>query len=121
MLPEFESKSQAPLSPTAFWFRFLRYLALAGGLIAISLGAGMFGYHYFESMSWLDAFLNASMILGGMGPVDTLHTEGGKLFAGLYALFSGIMVLAVAGILFGPLVHRLLHKFHFESGTQRDD
>jgi hypothetical protein len=115
----FESKSQPPLSRIAFWFRFLRYLAFAGGLLVLSLGIGMIGYHNLESMSWLDAFLNASMILGGMGPVDVLKTEGGKLFAGFYALFSGIVVLAVAGILFSPLIHRLLHKFHFEE-TDRD-
>ena len=117
----FESRSQPPLSRIAFWFRFLRYLAFALGLLAVSLGAGMLGYHGFENMSWLDAFLNASMILGGMGPVDVLRTEGGKLFAGFYALFSGIVVLAVAGILFSPLVHRLLHKFHFENDTDRND
>ena len=114
MLPDFESKSQPPLSRTAFWFRFLRYLAFALSLLVLSLGLGMLGYHSLESMSWLDAFLNASMILGGMGPVDILHTQHGKLFAGFYALFSGIVVLAMAGILFSPLIHRLLHKFHFE-------
>ena len=121
MLPSFESKSQPPLSRIAFWFRFLRYLGVALSLLAASLGAGMIGYHSLESMSWLDAFLNAAMILGGMGPVDVVKTEGGKLFAGFYALFSGIVVLAVAGILFSPLVHRLLHKFHFENETNRDE
>lgn len=120
MLPAFESKLQQPLSRAAFRIRFLRYLALALGLLAVSLGAGMTGYKYFEGMSWLDAFLNASMILGGMGPVDVLRTDGGKLFAGFYALFSGVVVLAVAGILFGPLVHRLLHKFHFENSRRSE-
>ncbi len=81
----------------------------------------MLGYHGFEGMPWLDAFLNASMILGGMGPVDVLKTEGGKLFAGFYALFSGIVVLAVAGILFSPIVHRILHKFHFEDSEATED
>jgi hypothetical protein len=114
MLPDFESKSQPPLSRAAFWLRFLKYVAFAGGLLGVSLGIGMSGYHTFEGMSWLDAFLNAAMILGGMGPVDVLRTAGGKTFAGFYALFSGIIVLAVAGILFSPLIHRLLHKFHFE-------
>ena len=121
MLPAFESKSQPPLSRIAFWFRFLRYLAFALGLLVFSLGIGMTGYHNLESMTWLDAFLNASMILGGMGPVDVVKTEGGKLFAGFYALFSGIVVLAVAGILFSPLVHRLLHKFHFENDGGRNN
>lgn len=81
----------------------------------------MLGYHEFESMSWLDSFLNAAMILGGMGPVDVLHTQAGKLFAGLYALFSGLMFLVAAGLFFSPLVHRLLHKFHFEADGEAND
>lgn len=83
-------------------------------LLAFGLGIGIIGYHEFESMDWLDAFLNASMILGGMGPVDVLHTEAGKIFAGLYALFSGLIFLVTVGLFFSPLIHRLLHKFHFE-------
>ena len=110
----FESRRQRPLPLGAFSLRFLKYLGFSLSLLAVSLGVGMWGYHGFEGLPWLDAFLNASMILGGMGPVDVLKTEGGKTFAGFYALFSGIVVLAVAGILFSPVVHRLLHKFHFE-------
>lgn len=79
----------------------------------------MCGYHYFEKLSWLDSFLNAAMILGGMGPVNVLHTRAGKIFAGCYALFSGIVFLAVAGLLFAPLVHRLLHRFHLEYDSER--
>ena len=79
----------------------------------------MLGYHALENLSWIDSFLNASMILGGMGPVNELKTEAGKLFAGLYALFSGIVFLVIAGIIFAPLVHRLLHRFHFEADDER--
>ena len=83
-------------------------------LVLLSLALGMWGYHALEGLGWLDSFLNASMILSGMGPLWSPHTDAGKLFAGCYALYSGITVLAVAGITFAPLVHRLLHAFHAE-------
>lgn len=79
----------------------------------------MCGYHYLENLPWLDSFLNASMILGGMGPVSDLKTDGGKLFAGSYALFSGLIFIVVAGMLFAPLVHRILHRFHFETEDEK--
>ena len=75
----------------------------------------MAGYEYFEGLAWRDAFLNAAMLLGGMGPVETPQTPGGKLFAGLYALYAGLVFLIVAGILFAPGVHRLLHRFHWDA------
>jgi hypothetical protein len=111
----FEHRLQQPLSVQAFWIRLAKYLFSASCLLAVALGIGMAGYHFLESLSWLDSFLNAAMILGGMGPVAVLKTDGGKLFAGLYALFAGLIFLVVAGLVFSPLVHRLLHKFHFES------
>lgn len=77
-----------------------------------SLFIGMLGYVYFEDLGWLDGFLNAAMLLGGMGPVAPLETPGGKLFAGLYALYSGIVFLVAAGILVAPVVHRVVHRFH---------
>lgn len=83
-------------------------------LVVGSLGAGMAGYQYFESLAWRDAFLNAAMLLGGMGPVNAPQTPGGKLFAGIYALYAGLAFLIVAGILFAPVVHRLLHLFHWD-------
>jgi flagellar biosynthesis protein FliR len=110
----FEYKTQKPIPLRAFILRQGRFLLSSFILLAIGLGIGVIGYHQFESMSWLDSFLNAAMILGGMGPVDTLHTEEGKIFAGLYALFSGLVFLVAAGLFFSPLVHRLLHKFHFD-------
>jgi hypothetical protein len=95
---------------------FARRLALNGiiGLLLLvfSLGIGMIGYHFLENLSWLDALLNASMILGGMGPVNPLQTAAGKLFASFYALYSGVVLLAAVGILAAPIFHRFLHRFH---------
>jgi hypothetical protein len=81
-------------------------------LLAFSLGIGMTGYHFLESLSWLDALLNASMILGGMGPVSPLQTGAGKIFASFYALYSGVVLLAAVGILAAPIFHRFMHYFH---------
>jgi len=92
-----------------------RSVGLAIGLAGLSLFGGMLGYHYFEGMEWIDAFLNASMILSGMGPTGTLQTWGGKLFAGLYALYSGLTVIIATSIILAPVIHRVLHKFHYES------
>ncbi len=89
-------------------------IALATLLVITALGVGMTGYHAFENMFWTDSFLNASMILGGMGPVNELHTEAGKLFAGMYALFSGLAFVAAVGLVITPLFHRRLHWFHFD-------
>jgi hypothetical protein len=95
---------------------FAKRLALNGItgllLLAFSLGIGMFGYHFLEGLSWIDSLLNASMILGGMGPVNPLQTEAGKLFASFYALYSGVVLLAAVGILATPIYHRFLHRFH---------
>jgi hypothetical protein len=88
---------------------------IALALIAVSLFVGMVGYHILEGLRWIDAFLNASMLLGGMGPVNTPATSGGKLFAGLYALYCGLAVIFVAGVILAPIAHRVLHKFHMES------
>ncbi len=84
-------------------------------IVSGSLGVGMIGYHAFEKMSWLDSFVNASMILSGMGPVTPIQTDGGKLFAGCYALYSGLALIASLGVVFAPIFHRFLHKFHLES------
>lgn len=112
----YEHRSE-PLLP---WRLFLlrrvgKTLAAAAVVIAVSLLIGMLGYRLTEGMGWLDAFLNASMILGGMGPVDTLHTDAGKLFAGFYALYSGLMLVGTAGLLLAPFMHRLMHRFHLEN------
>ncbi|HBY93016.1 MAG: hypothetical protein M5U01_22720 [Ardenticatenaceae bacterium] len=106
---------RAPLLPrTAFLLRQARFGAAALAIIAGSLAIGIWGYHAFEGLPWLDALLNAAMILGGMGPVDPVRTTAGKLFASCYALFSGIIFLVAVGVLVAPLVHRFLHRFHLE-------
>lgn len=99
--------------------RVVGHALWAAALIAGSLVAGMVGYRELEGMSWLDAFLNAAMILGGMGPVAALGTDGGKLFAGLYALYAGGVFLVVTGLLLAPVLHRVLHRFHLDD--ERDD
>jgi hypothetical protein len=104
-----------PLLPRKVYYRRIaRHAALGVAVIVVSLGIGMAGYHWFEKLPWVDAFVNASMILSGMGPVATLQTDGGKIFAGCYALFSGLTLIAILGIIFAPVVHRALHKFHLE-------
>jgi len=89
---------------------------MSQALVAAALGIGMAGYHFLENLGWVDAFVNAAMILSGMGPVSTLQTDTGKIFAGCYALFSGLVFITVTGIVLAPVAHRALHKFHLESG-----
>jgi hypothetical protein len=116
ILPEFEHRSH-PLVPfSIFLKRLLASAAVASFVIAAALSAGMMGYHFIEGLPWVDAFLNASMIRGGMGPVNELHSSAGKIFAGCYALFSGLIFIVVIGILFAPVIHRFLHRFHMEMG-----
>jgi hypothetical protein len=110
----FEHHSEPLASPAEFRRRMLFYGMITALMILSSLVIGILGYHDFESLSWIDSLLNASMILGGMGPVDTLKTNSGKIFASFYALYSGIVLLASVGVLFAPLFHRLLHRFHLE-------
>lgn len=116
MNPLYEPKDVAPISRRLFVWRMAAHAGAALGLIALSLLAGMLGYRHLADMSWIDAFLNASMLLAGMGPVVTDGlSDAGKLFAGLYALYSGLVLIAVIGILLAPVVHRLLHRFHWET------
>ncbi len=110
----FEHHKQPLLSPREFLLRQLIYLLVALFIIAGSLFLGMLGYHLLEKLSWIDALVNAAMILGGMGPVNELHTYGGKLFASFYALYSGIIFLVVVAVIFAPIYHRFLHRFHLE-------
>lgn len=107
----FEKRHQPIIKPDAFIKRLVRNLLIGFAIITVSLVLGMLGYGYFEKMSLVDAFVNAAMILSGMGPVSTLTTEAGKIFAGFYALFSGIIFLVVIAIIFAPIVHRFFHKF----------
>ena len=114
----FEHKS-SPLLPRKAFIRRLRNCALlSAGISASALFIGMGGYHFLEGMNWVDAFANASMILAGMGPLGTLNTAPGKIFAGFYALFCGLILLTTVTILIAPIFHRALHKFHLESGKK---
>ncbi len=114
----YERHSEPLLPRPKFYLRLFVHSLTGFGVIAISLGIGMLGYHGYENLGWLDALLNASMILGGMGPVNPVVTESGKVFASLYALFSGIVFLAVSGIIIAPIFHRILHYMHLEDEDQ---
>jgi len=111
----FEHRSKPLLPRRDFIARLARSFWLGVFIVAGALIIGMAGYHVFEKMGWIDAFVNAAMILSGMGPVGELKTSGGKIFAGCYALFSGVAFLTSVGVVFAPLFHRFLHKFHLES------
>ena len=116
----FERSNQPLLTRTRFIQRLAYSMMVAFICITIALYIGMLGYHYFERMGWVDAFVNAAMILSGMGPVQSLATVGGKLFAGFYALFSGLTFIFFISIIFAPLVHRFLHKFHVEEARTKN-
>lgn len=114
----YERRSTAPLTTRKFLKRVVLHLGVASVLVVGSLGVGIVGYMYFERLAWADAFLNAAMLLGGMGPVESPASLGGKLFAGLYALYSGLVFLVAAGIILAPAVHRLLHQSHWEQDAK---
>jgi uncharacterized membrane protein len=110
----YEHRMHPLLSSADFTKRVARHVILALTVLALALGIGVIGYHYLGELEWLDALLNASMILGGMGPVDSLHKPVAKLFASCYALFSGLVFIGVASVLVAPFAHRLLHRFHVD-------
>lgn len=110
----YESKRHPPIARAHFMRRMLGHFIVAMTLVAASLWAGMAGYRHFENLPWNDAFINSAMLLGGMGPVNAPQTDGGKIFAGLYALYAGLVFLIVLAIIFTPVIHRVLHKFHWE-------
>ncbi|TMH44809.1 MAG: hypothetical protein E6H56_01195 [Betaproteobacteria bacterium] len=115
----YERHGQPLLSRRLFVRRVVRSLAAGALIITVSLSVGMLGYHWLENMRWIDAFANAAMILSGMGPLEPLKTDGGKLFAGLYAIYSGLAVILIAGVVFAPVVHRFLHRFHLEPDSRK--
>jgi putative effector of murein hydrolase len=94
--------------------RVVQHFVLALLVVVVALGIGVSGYHYLAELNWIDSFLNASMILGGMGPVDPLHSEAAKIFAACYALFSGLVFIGIASLMVAPFAHRLLHRFHID-------
>jgi|SRR5690349_12696677 hypothetical protein len=108
----YEHHKQPLAKPSVFAKRLALNAILGLILLIFSLGIGMLGYHFLENLSWIDSLLNASMILGGMGPVNPLQTDAGKIFASFYAIYSGVILLASVGILATPIFHRFLHKFH---------
>jgi len=110
----YEPKSEPPLLRKFFARRMCQHALIAFGLVAFSLAFGMTGYCGFENLSLLDGFLNTAMLLGGMGPVNPPVTDAGKLFAGLFALYSGLVFIVTAALLFTPLLHRLMHHFHWD-------
>ena len=109
-----EHHKQPLSSRRKFLVRQLRYTGFSLLILIFSIGIGVGGYHYYGNLTWIDSFLNASMILTGMGPVDKMETPAGKLFSSFYALFSGISFLTFVGVLFAPAYHRFLHKFHLD-------
>ncbi len=109
-----EKKLQALLPRKIFFLKLGRSIIFGWLAILIALFIGMCGYHHFEKMSWVDAFVNAAMILSGMGPLGTLSTQAGKIFAGCYALFSGLAFIVIIGIIFAPVSHRFFHAFHLD-------
>ncbi|MCL4429534.1 MAG: hypothetical protein M1167_02160 [Chloroflexi bacterium] len=111
----FEHHHEKLLPRRLFLRRLAKYGAISLGLVLVSLVIGMVGYNAFEGYSWVDSFLNAAMLMGGMGPVGALHTDAGKVFAGIYALYCGLIELVAIGIFAAPIVHRFLHHFHLES------
>jgi hypothetical protein len=113
----YEHRREPLLSRPRFILRVGWSAAASLLLVSMSLLAGMLGYRNLEQMSWTDAFLNASMLLGGMGPVNALGSQGGKIFAGFYALYCGLVVIFVAGLLLAPVLHRVLHRLHVERGN----
>lgn len=110
----FEHRSKPLMPRSAFIRRLVIYICVALAIVLASLAIGIIGYHKFEGLSWIDATVNAAMILGGMGPVNELHRNAGKIFASAYALFSGVVFLIAVAVIFAPIVHRLMHRFHLE-------
>ena len=114
LLPGLERRHEKLAPFSVFAQRLAVAVAAACGVIALVLSVGIAGYHWLGGFSWIDSLLEASMILGGMGPVNPLKGTGAKLFASGYALFSGLVFIGIMGIVLTPVVHRILHKFHVE-------
>ena len=116
----FERKFEKLASLSVFVGRLAKSALLTGILIALALSIGIIGYHQIAGFDWVDSILEASMILGGMGPVNPLITTGAKMFAAGYALFSGLVFIAIMGIILGPFTHRMLHKFHIDENDMEE-
>lgn len=110
----YENRKEQLLTTAQFVRRVFQHFGYATASAVIALLAGVAGYHYLADLNWVDSLLNASMILGGMGPVDALKTDGAKIFASLYALFSGLLFIGILGLLLAPFIHRVMHKLHMD-------
>ncbi|HMQ80528.1 MAG TPA: hypothetical protein PKE39_13125 [Ignavibacteria bacterium] len=110
----FEHSKKRLATKRVFRNRLIKFSLISSGIFSFSLMIGILGYHIFAGLGWVDSFLNASMILGGMGPVDLLKTDAAKIFAGCYSLFSGVAFLSSMAIFLTPILHRFLHKFHLD-------
>lgn len=110
----YERKHHQLLTRARFRVRVFQHLVLAVIALTFGLGIGVLGYHFLGTLSWVDSLLNASMILGGMGPVNPLETDTAKIFASCYALFSGLVFIGIATLIIAPFAHRLLHRFHLD-------
>jgi len=113
----YEARHVRPISTRRFAVRLVRHGVAAIALVAVSVAVGMAGYEHYEHLEWRDAFLNAAMLLGGMGPVEVPQTPAGKVFAGCYALYAGLVFIVTAGLMLAPVVHRTLHYFHWSRET----
>lgn len=111
----------SPHTPKNLYWHLLRNSFIGLSLIGVALFVGMLGYHVFENMSWVDSYLNASMILSGMGPATNLNTTAGKIFAGSYALFSGLAFIAIVVVMLSPIIHKFFRKIHLETGRMKDE
>jgi hypothetical protein len=110
----YEHRSAPMLTRHGFAHRMLKHFLLSQLLVGGSLVVGIVGYHYLANFAWIDSFLNATMLLGGMGPIGDIPTPAGKIFAGIYALYAGLVLITVSGLLLAPILHRILHTFHLE-------
>lgn len=120
----FESRKNKLIPRQQFYGRLARSFAIGSGVIVIAICIGMLGYHFFEGLGWIDAFMNTAMLISGEGPITPPITSGGKIFAGCYALFSGLLFISTVGFVFAPVVHRFLHKFHIgeaEADDKKDE
>lgn len=115
----FESKTERVLSKRHFYWRLGSSFVMGLGLLSIALSIGVLGYRLLAHLTWVDALLNASMILAGMGPVNELPNDAAKIFASFYAIFSGVVFISVMAIILSPAVHRVLHKFHVSEGDKK--
>lgn len=112
---DYEHRSQPPISTRLFVGRLVRHVIFVQIMVVGSVILGTAGYHWFDGAAWIDGFVNACMLLGGMGPVGELHSNGGKIFAALFALYAGLVFLVSTAVLLTPVLHRVMHKFHWKA------